>query len=111
MKHASWIAVTCLVVAGIVAPPAHAQQTRYQYALPAGSVGTMASNDPTSTYSAYIKDPSEAQVRTTWGLDVPNKSHFNRYIHDPTPAQVTAAWGDPNRPHLSSYNPYHAVGK
>ena len=106
MKHASWVVGGCLIAAGIAAQPAHSQQTAQQYALPAGSVGTMGSSDPTSHYSAYIKDPSPAQVRASWGLDAPDQSHYNAYIHDPTPSQVTASWGNPWQSGLSSYNPY-----
>ena len=90
MKHASWVIGGCLIVAGIVAQPAHSQQTPQQapphYSLPAGSVGTMGSSDP--------------------------KSHDNRFIPaNPTPAQVAASWGDPADPNKSSYSPWHAVGK
>lgn len=107
MKHASWIIAGCVIVAAAGAPPAHAQQVAQRYELPPGSVGTMASNDPTSTYSAYIHDPNPAQVRASWGLDMPNKSTYSPYIHNPSPAQVAAAWGSPTQPYKSSYNPYH----
>lgn len=107
MKHASWVVGGCLIAAGVLAQPAHSQQAAQQYQLPAGSVGTMASTDQTTSYSAYIKDPSPTQVRAIWGLDVPGTSHYNAYIHDPTPAQVAVSWGYPSQQGLSNYNPYH----
>jgi hypothetical protein len=111
MKHASWVVAGCLIAAGIAAQPAHSQQTVEQYALPAGSVGTMTSSDPTSTHSAYIKDPTPEQVRAAWGSNTPNKSSaHSAYVKDPSPEQVRASWGL-DTPNKSSYNPYHPVGK
>ena len=89
-----------------MAQSAYAQQPAQQYALPAGSVGTMATNEPTSHDSMYIKDPSPAQVRANWDLDNPNKSRYNLYAQTPSPAQVQAAWGKPGDPLKSDYNPY-----
>jgi len=111
MKHASWVVAGCLIAAGIVAQPAHSQQTAQLYALPAGSVGTMGSTDPTSHGSAYINDPSPQQVRANWSLDTPNKNGtHSAYVKDPSPEQVRASWGL-DTPEKSSYNPYHPVGK
>lgn len=106
MKHASLAIAACLVACGLLAQPAAAQQTAQQYALPAGSVGTMGPNDRTSTYSSYIHDPSPEQVAAIWGLNTPNKSDESPYIHNPTPAQVEAAWGKAFGPGKSSYNPF-----
>ena len=106
MKHASWAIAACLMAGGMLAQPASAQQSAPQYALPGGSVGTMATNDPKSQYSAYIKDPSPAQVRAYWDLDNPNKSTYSAYIKNPSPAQVQAAWGNPRDPQSHNYNPY-----
>jgi hypothetical protein len=106
MKHASWAIAGCLIAGGMMAQSAYAQQSAQQYALPAGSVGSMATNEPTSQYSAYIHDPSPAQVRANWDLDNPNKSTYSAYIKNPTPAQVQAAWGNPRDPQSNNYNPY-----
>jgi len=106
MKHASWAIAACLIAGGMMAQPAHAQQSARQYALPAGSVGTMSSNEPSSRDSPYIKDPSPEQVRERWGLDIPNKSSYNPYVKIPTPVQVEAAWGKTGDPQSSNYNPY-----
>jgi len=103
MKHATWAIAGCLIAGGMMAQSAHAQ-----YVMPPGSVApTMASNEPTSHYSPYIKDPSPAQVRAAWDLDNPNKHHANSWIHDPSKAQLEAAWGKPGDPQKSSYNPWH----
>jgi hypothetical protein len=110
MKHASWAIALCLMAGGMMAQSAYAQQSAQQpapqYALPAGSVGTMSSNEPTSRYSGFVKDPTPEQVRATWDLDNPNKSTYNRYAQTPSPAQVQAAWGKPGDPQKSDYNPY-----
>ena len=106
MKHASWAIAACLMAGGMMAQPAYAQQSAKQYDLPPGSVGSMSSNEPTSQYSRYVKDPTPEQVRANWDLDNPNKSRFNRYAQTPTPVQVEAAWGKPGDPQKSDYNPY-----
>jgi hypothetical protein len=105
MKHASWAIAACLIAGGMIGQSAYAQSAQ-QYALPAGSVGTMSSNEPTSRYSPYINDPTPDQVRARWGLDIPNKSDYNPYVRIPTPAQVQAAWGKTGDPQSSNYNPY-----
>jgi hypothetical protein len=103
MKHASWAIAVCLIAGGLTAQSAHAQ-----YAMPVGSIApTMASNEPSSDYSPYVRDPSPAQVRANWGLDNPNKSHESVYIHNPTQAQVEALWGKPGDPNKSYYSPWH----
>jgi len=106
MKHASLAMAAVLLAGGMMGQSAYAQQSAQQYSLPAGSVGTMATNEPTSQYSAYIHDPTPAQVRAAWDLDNPNKSRYNLYAATPSPAQVRAAWGDPRDPRNSNYNPY-----
>jgi hypothetical protein len=106
MKYASWAIAGCLIAGGLIAQPANAQQTAQKFDLPAGSVGTMASNDPSSHYSPYVNNPSPQAYRAAWGLDVPNKSHDSSYIVKPTQAQVEAAWGKVGGPGKSFYNPF-----
>jgi hypothetical protein len=110
MKHASWAIAGCLTVGALIAQPVYAQQapqaSTQQYDLPAGSVGTMGPNDPKSSYSPYVHDPSPAQVRAIWGLDSPNKSDASPYVHNPTPEQVEAAWGKAFGPGKSFWNPW-----
>jgi hypothetical protein len=106
MKHAPWAVAACIMAGGMMAQSGYAQQSARQYDLPPGSVGSMATNEPTSHYSAYIKDPTPAQVRANWDLDNPNKSTSSAYIKNPSPAQVQAAWGNPRDPQSSNYNPF-----